>query len=1508
MKYTATAVLLILSMLAAGTHVSAQPPRLVIYDFTIGGGRESLPREVKRDFPDTLRQGLVESGLVEVLERDEWAKLWLEKSNAEEFPDSFDQATVVEIGKQLLASHVVLGRITKYADLIQVSARIVDIETGKIISEERVTFSAEVAPYSPLRRLSDQLLMVWKHRSSVGGGESRPLSLAVTLPTNISMKDKERHDWIGRGIMSTFNSKLDDLEGKLVVARREDVIRHGGQDVASISRQLRVDALLIGDYQVLGDNIRVNLQVVDGKTGNVLAKASRTDARENLFKLQDGLVIDITRDLNIRLSSQEEEKLAQHPTTSLTAYEYFSKGLQSFDEGRFHEAGDLFSRALEVDPQYVDARYYLGRTYSETEQYDKALLQFDLALGDASTKEFGDLIWALKTPEKIYWGTPRKWRDILYFQVGSEYLYAVEAATGALKWKFELPLGTEYSPTLGDGVVYLGSEDGQIYAVDAVSGKPEWTHEVDGEVVSITTHGSHVYVGTAGDPPTIRSIHLPTRNTQWVTELSGKALSQAVYDDDRLFFAAGGGVVYAVSAVDGRVLWRFPLEAEIDKQVSVYKDKVFAGSHDGRVYAIDKQDGTEVWNVLAEGRVRCTPIVSDGVLSVTSENGYVYSIRPSNGEILWKRRLDTKLSNLAVSQGMIFVKSSDEPTWAVTKEGIENRIYVLDKGTGRLYWQRDFPDAIYGEMLVSDGVLYVGGRFAWMYAFNVARNPLSKTRRSDIWLAKGVAYTAKRQWRDAVKALEKSLRFNPTNQTALWRLAEIHHEVGNVAEEIEVLQNYAAVLADDPSEEASARQRVTELSKLLWRFPVGTPDGLLGIFSPPSSPLVHQDMLFIGSPDGYVYAIDRKRGELRWEFQTHGGVYTTPALLGGILYAGSRDPDSESGYVYALDARSGRLRWQSELARGISRVIASENYLVVMNGGGDLYCLEASGGTIIWSRQSQGSYYSHPITDGQMVYAIDAAGFLAAFEVSSGDLKWKFDLPRGTDEPRAISLHPVVYGDNLYVGIEDGLLYVLDPATGSLKRKLRFVDIDISPRSNFIVDEGAVYVGSRGKNLLALDLETEKVNWQFRMDADVSPIIKYEGLIVAGAGGLLSHDKHIYVVTAEDGILKWKFKTGGDVLARPTFAEGILYAYSADGYLYAFDLSDIDQLMPVRDASYYLNRGTVAYVNGDAAEAIKALEVYNEFKPSDATVLRMLEQSHSKLGNHESAARLLEESLAVYKDKGIYLRLGVTYARLGEYDKATERFAVFRMFLPEKEQEKFSFDLASLYVREGFDGNEILRLVEDAISRNPRGKPPYYLLRGSIYEQRGMSVEAKADYDLALELAIASGDEETIQVTQEQRGSLLHDQLFQYEDAYEIFNELHRMNPESTSSQLNLMEVAFTTERFHEAIRRAVNVRRELGDNDAFHVVSKFFELGAYVMTNQKNEAVRAAEALVDLYGSLRTDELNWSFAGTKHFLEISQHPYARLILRVVEVLEKGFSEEGRVKLKTVVEVLSRSS
>ena len=139
-------------------------------------------------------------------------------------------------------------------------------------------------------------------------------------------------------------------------------------------------------------------------------------------------------------------------------------------------------------------------------------------------------------------------------------LYALDSSTGAVKWVFptELPLG--HSPTVVDGVAYVGGLDHRLYAVDAFSGSLLWSF--DGAVAGFDTNplviNSLVFAGNRdGYMYAVYADNQPQRGQlAWKYKTDGAIHFSAASDGTNIYFASDDSFAYALNALSGNLVWK----------------------------------------------------------------------------------------------------------------------------------------------------------------------------------------------------------------------------------------------------------------------------------------------------------------------------------------------------------------------------------------------------------------------------------------------------------------------------------------------------------------------------------------------------------------------------------------------------------------------------------------------------------------------------------------------------------------------------------------------------------------------------------------------------------------------------------------------------------------------------------------------------------------------------------------------------------------------------------------
>jgi len=245
-----------------------------------------------------------------------------------------------------------------------------------------------------------------------------------------------------------------------------------------------------------------------------------------------------------------------------------------------------------------------------------------------------------------------------------------------------------------------------------------------------------------------------------------------------------------------------------------------------------------------------------------------------------------------------------------------------------------------------------------------------------------------------------------------------------------------------------ASQGPREFHRVKWTFPTGGPVM--------SSPVSDGNVIYFGSDDGNIYAVDAKTGKQLWQHATGGPVSGSASVVAGTLYILSYD-----GKLYALDSRTGSTKWKF--------ATAGERHFEAKG----LHGFQPKNQTIA---DPFDTYLSSPVVAKGVVYFGSGDNNLYAVDAASGELRWKF----ATGD--VVHASPAYTDGVLYFGSWDSYFYAVDAASGKEKWRLHtgedaLIHNQVGFQSSPAVVDGVVYTGCRDSNLYAIDAASGKEKW-----------------------------------------------------------------------------------------------------------------------------------------------------------------------------------------------------------------------------------------------------------------------------------------------------------------------------------------------------------------------------------------------------------------------------------------------
>src|SRR5579872_2468030 len=334
-------------------------------------------------------------------------------------------------------------------------------------------------------------------------------------------------------------------------------------------------------------------------------------------------------------------------------------------------------------------------------------------------------------PPQIFYSSPTVVNGIIYVGSVDHYVYALFAPTCTLDWRYRTGGPVYSSPTVFNGRLYIGSDDHFVYALNATTGAFIWRHRT-GNVVrsSPITNGKIVYVGS--NDHRVYALNAITGALIWAFPTGGPVTSSPRFSTNgqMIYIGSKDHNVYALNAFTGALIpgWPFPTGNAINySSAAVFNGVIYIGSTDTKLYALNAITGAIICSFAASGPVESSPTVgmvngavavfvgSDGTGAPPSNNGSFYSL------------------TTACVQNWVFVPPAgptrnwviDTPAVATINNvvtvyfgSLDHSVFALDAGAGTLIpgWPYATGNYVDSSPTVVGGNLYIGSNDGYLYS------------------------------------------------------------------------------------------------------------------------------------------------------------------------------------------------------------------------------------------------------------------------------------------------------------------------------------------------------------------------------------------------------------------------------------------------------------------------------------------------------------------------------------------------------------------------------------------------------------------------------------------------------------------------------------------------------------------------------------------------------------------------------------------------------------------------
>ncbi|MEW6990909.1 outer membrane protein assembly factor BamB [Colwelliaceae bacterium 6441] len=373
--------------------------------------------------------------------------------------------------------------------------------------------------------------------------------------------------------------------------------------------------------------------------------------------------------------SSTDDEIDETEPVELTEISQQFKSKVLWDESG-EGVGDYFSRlkpAVAYGKVFTASRD--GDVYAHNSETGKEIWHVDLSEADEDAGFF------TRNKPALLSGGPITGINKVFLGSENGKVYALDAETGVLSWQAKVKGEVISAPAFDSGSLVVNTVSGVLKAFNATNGEEQW--KIEQEVPPLTLRGvssptiaaGGVIVGSADGTLTV--FILENGQQGWTTEVgeaTGSTELERVIDidakplvfGDKVYAISTRGHLVAIDLRSGRTLWKRQYSSH--RQMSISGNTIYLTDVKGHVYAIDRNNGLERWSQLAlTNRGVTGPAAVKNHVVVGDFEGYLHWLDQETGEIVSRYQIDGSgvYSTPTVANDLLFVQSRDGDLQAI---------------------------------------------------------------------------------------------------------------------------------------------------------------------------------------------------------------------------------------------------------------------------------------------------------------------------------------------------------------------------------------------------------------------------------------------------------------------------------------------------------------------------------------------------------------------------------------------------------------------------------------------------------------------------------------------------------------------------------------------------------------------------------------------------------------------------------------------------------------------------
>lgn len=290
----------------------------------------------------------------------------------------------------------------------------------------------------------------------------------------------------------------------------------------------------------------------------------------------------------------------------------------------------------------------------------------------------------------------------------------------------------------------------------------------------------------------------------------------------------------------------------------------------------------------------------------------------------------------------------------------------------------------------------------------------------------------------------------------------------------------------------------------------------------------YKDLLLSTNTNGFLLALDKKTGEVRWRFATGGKIYSTPAVSKHKVVLASTDKN-----IYCVDAASGKLLWKFATKKpNVASPLIEDGKVYIGGSDGHFRAIDLSSGHLIWDfPHVKGFMVDKPLLYAGNVYFGCWANDFYALNAATGKLVWKWNNGTGNRMYSPAACWPVAANGRVFIVAPDRKMTAFNAATGEVLWRKADTALKVRESMGLSADSLLVYTKTMQGEVCGFSTTADSMELTWHPDEQLgyeicpTPIVEKHNVVYIPTGSGL-----VVALDRTSGKTLWKHKVSNGLV------------------------------------------------------------------------------------------------------------------------------------------------------------------------------------------------------------------------------------------------------------------------------------------------------------------------------------------------------------------------------------------